>query len=322
MSNPVARQIRRVVTPAGGAQKFEVATFITDKGDLPFAELFVVTITNPDDPKQDVYARVAEPLEFRHAVVNGPRYVKVSSDDVTTISGDTFVRVVDIEEFLSTPTSRELAVRQGRSTYLTSSVVLYYDSLASADAAYRQLVDRLSTLTTAWRTATGGFITTPYQDYTLPVTAASVEAERVAAWRSAKEARVAAEAARDVAVAEAETCETECAGDKALYDLLVADTVFLQRAKDHVTGITETDSSIAKTFVLNGASPISYETLLAQKTARLATVREAVLACESRCRELAQVASDAQMRVDTARRAETAAMARVLEVCPTFDPSA
>lgn len=322
MSNPIARQIRRVVTLAGGVQKYEVATFITDKGDLPFAELFVVSIVNPDDPKQDVYARVAEPLEFRHAVLNGPRYVKVDSDDVTVISGDTFVRVVDVEEFLSTPTSREVAVRQGRSNYLTSSIVLYYDTLASADAAYRQLVDRLSTLTTTWRTATGGFITTPYSDYSLPTTAASVEAERVAAWRAAKEARTTAEAARDAAVTEADHCKTGCESDKALYDLLAADVVFLQRAKDHVTGITETGSSTAKTFALNGGSPISYETLLTQKNAQLAVARDKVLACESKCRELGQVANDAQMRVDTARRAENTAMARILEVCPTFDPVA
>jgi hypothetical protein len=322
VSNPNARQIRRLVTLAGGVQKFEVATFITDKGDLPFKELFVVTVTNANDPKQDVYARVAEPLEFRHAIVDGPRYVKVDSGDVTTINGDTFARVVDIEEFLSTPTNREVAVRQGRTTYLTSSIVLYYDTLASADAAYRQLIDRLSTLTAEWRTATGGFLTTPYQDYSLPVTAGSVEAERVAAWKAARDARVALEATRDVAAAEAGACETGCASDRILYDFLVADTLFLQRAKDHVTTLTETGSANVKTFVLNGSSAISYETLLAQKNAQLVTAKEKVLACESRCRELSQTANDAQMRVDTARRAENTALARVLDVCPTFVPTA
>lgn len=321
MSDPQVKQIRRPIQVAGGGRKYEVTTIVVDKGDLPFAEVFVVTIVDPSDPKADVYARVAEPLEFYRAD-GGARYVKVDANDLVTVSGDPFARVVDVEEFLSTPRDRAVAVSQGRATYLTSAIVLLYDSLAGAKAAHEQLIDRLSTLVEDWRTATGAFVTNPYELYTLPRTAASVEAQRVAAWRTAKETRVAAEARRDLAVAAADACATECAADNAAYATLVADVTFLQRAKDYVTSLTETLSTNVKTFVLNGSNPISYETLLTQKSAQLATARERVLACESSCRDKRQAATDAQGLVDAARRDEHAALARVLDICPTFDPGA
>ena len=332
MSDPVVRQVRRPILVAGGDQKWEVTCRIVDRGDLPFAELFVLSVVDPNDPKTDVFARVAEPLELRHAVSGAALYVKADYADMIVLSGDTFVKVASTDELTALARDRVVAVARGSSRYLASAVTLVYDNLTSADAAYRQLNDRLSTLVSDWRTASGTFITDPYTDYNLPTVSASVEAQRVAAWRTARATRVQQESARDAALASAEGCEQTCASDRALYDELLADVSFLQRAKDRVTTITETAtitsgsgtataSAFTKTFVLDGSDAISYETLLTMKRGKLATVQARVQSCQTRCADLRQAAVEAQASVDAARRTENEALASVLTICPTFDAS-
>jgi hypothetical protein len=78
---------------------------------------------------------------------------------------------------------------------------LIYDNYATADAAAKQVISRLSDLVTAWRTFSTAFATNPYQDYNLPQAAASVEAERTAVYVEKRTAREAAETAYDEAVA-------------------------------------------------------------------------------------------------------------------------
>lgn len=319
MTAPQAKQVRELIQVAGGDRKWRVTTIITDAGDLPFAELFVVTIADPDDPKQDVYARVAEPMEFRQTVAGSAIYVKVLSGDMVTIAGDPFARVASPSELTAMPRDRVVAVRTGKTEYLTAAVTLLYDTQVSADAAYRQLLDRLSSLVTDWTTATGSFLTTPFTVYALPVVSDAEETRRATLWRTARSTRITAETARDVATAAHEACEAQGAADDRYYTELVADVAFLQAAHDRVYAMTETGSTNVKAFALNGGDAGSWETLLVQKRSRLAAAQEAVVAHETRCVDLRQVELQAQAAVDAARLGENAALASVLAICPTFD---
>ena len=321
MTAPQVKQVRELIQVAGGDRKWRVTTIVTDPGDLPFAELFVVTIADASDPKQDVYTRVAEPLEFRQTVAGSGIYVKVRADDMVTIAGDPFARVSSPNELTSTPRDRVVAVRTGKTEYLTSAITLLYDTLTSADAAYRQLLDRLSTLVTDWPTASGAFVTTPYALYALPVVSDAEETRRATAWRAARAARVTAETARDAASAASAACETQGEGDERYYNELVADVAFLQAAHDRVSVMTETGSTNAKTFALNASDAGSWEALLAQKRNKLATALAAVQTHEQQCADLRRAELQAQAAVDAARTTENAALASVLAICPTFDSS-
>lgn len=347
---PVARQVRHAVKLADGSVRWEITTTIVDQGDMPFPELFVVTIKDPLDPKQDVLARVATPQEIRQADPSAPIYIKVDSTDLITLSGDPFARIANINDVTALPRDRVLAVRNGRTEYLVAAITLLYDNLTTAEAAFQTFIDRLSTLVKDWRDASGLLVTNPYQDYNLPQSEIGVEAQLAKAFADAKQKRLDAETQRDKAQSDKDECEVGCKTDKAIYDILVADVAFLERAKQIVQGITEsfttdpvlnltfgttlttpgtytitaTNSQKAKDFALNQGSfagtPESYDALLTQKRILrdqyLAKVRD----CDTRCAQLGTVLAIAQNAVDGARNAENTALAAVLAVCPTFNP--
>lgn len=316
MTAPQVKQIREMVQVAGGNRKWRVTTIVTDAGFLPFVELFVVTISDPNDPKQDIYARVAEPLEFRQTVAGSAIYVKVSSTDTVLIAGDTFARVSTPNELTSMPRDRVVAVRTGKTEYLTSAITLLYDTVTSADAAYRQLLDRLSSLVTDWIAASGTFVTTPYALYSLPVVSAAEETRRATVWRAARAARVTAETARDVASAAYAACEEQGTYETLRYADLVADVAFLQAAHARVYAMTTSD---ARTFALNSGDAGSWETLLTQKMGKLDAALAAVQTHEQRCAELRLAELQAQAAVGAAMPVENAALAAILSICPTFD---
>lgn len=319
---PVVRQIRRQVTLADGSVRFEVASEVVDRGDLPFPHLFVVTISSSVDPKDDVLARVATPVDLRRADPTAPLYVKVTSTDITSIPPDTFARIANVNDVSQLPRDRVVAQRQGYTQYLTTAVTMLYDNVTTADAAALQILDRLSALVNEWRSFSTEFATNPYQDYNLPTTGSSVEAARTAVYVEKRDARVAAEAARDEAQVAKEKCERDCAADKTVYDFLVYDVAFLNQARSIVSGLP---SSAARDFVLQqgaySSDFASYEALLLKKRSDLATYADRVRNCTATCAALASALLAAQQAVDAAAAAERAALASVVAVCPTFDPS-
>jgi hypothetical protein len=349
---PVTRQTRRSVTLSDGSVRFEVTTEIIDRGDLPFPHLFVVTINDNLDPKDDVLARIATPVDIRQADPSAPIYVKVVSTDLTRIGTDTFAKIASANDLTRLPRDRVTAQRAGLTQYLTTAVALLYDNVTTADAAAKQIVDRLSTLVTEWRSFNTNFATNPYQDYQLPQVGISVESQRIAVYTAAKNARLAAEAARDAAKLDKEACERDCAADKVIYDFLAYDVAFLEQADAAMTAITEgfappgptltltggttltppgtytiaaTASTNAKSFALQsgiyGSDPRSYRALLVKKRSDLATYASRVRECTDRCATFAATLLTAQQNVDAATAAERAALAAVTAVCPTFDPS-
>jgi hypothetical protein len=313
---PQVRQVRRQISMPDGSVQFEVASQVTDPGDLPFPHLFVMTITDPASPKDDVLARIATPVDVRQATTTA-LYVKVLGTDLITISGDTFARIANVNDLTQLPRDRVVAVRLGLTSYLSTAITLIYDNVTTADAAAKQVVDRLSTLVSAWRTFNTTFITNPYQVYSLPQPATGVIAERTAVYVTARTARITAETARDAAQEAKDACVRDCAADKIVYDYLVYDVAFLQTARALVDA---QPVSTTRTFVL-GSDAASYQALLTKKQADLSVYAEKVRACASNCASLAAALLTAQQAVDAARTAEQAALANVIAVCPTFDPS-
>jgi hypothetical protein len=329
---PQIEQLRRSIVMSDGTVKLEVTTKVIDQGDLPFPDLFVLTITDTGDPKSDLLARVATPFDIRQTDPSSPKYVRVLTSDSVIIPPDTFARISNINDLTGLPRDRTTAIRAGVSEYLSSVSTLIYDNITTADAAYKQVISRLSSLVTEWRSAFTSFVTNPTQVYALPQAGASVESERIAVYTAAKNTRIQAEAARDAAVAEKEACVRDCEADRRIYDFLVVDVSFLQTAASVVQGITETSippgtptTTNAKNFVLQTGSyasdPRSYASLLASKLVLRNTYASTVAACSARCQTLAAAALEAQNAVTAAQTVEREALARVYEVCPTFDPT-
>lgn len=344
MTTPTVRQHRRSLTTLSGGTTYEITSSIVDAGDLPHPELFVVTIVDPADARSDTLARVATPADLRRSDPAAPIYVRVDSGDTVRIGTDTFARIASLTDITTLPRDRVIAVRRGFSEYLTSVVTHRFTNLQTADAAYRQIVSRLSTLVTDWRQAQSSFNTSPYEDFTLPNGSLSVGAVRVATYTTAKSARTNAETARDAAQAAYDAATANCASERAIHALLAADVLFLERARQRVNAITETatgtlvltggttltapgtytitttPASLAKTFALNGADAESYEALLASKRAQLVSYEATIAACANNLADLNSRLREAQNTVDAARAAENSALADVLSVCPTFSP--
>lgn len=323
MTSPTIDQTRRVATQADGSTAYEVTTWVVDPGDLPTSHLFVISIADPLNPKADVLARVATPMDIRR--LSGQLHVRVESTDLVYVATDPFVRVANLDDFTSLVPDRAEAVRRGAPSYLTTAVTILYTDPDTADAAYRQLVARLSALVTSWRTHRDNFETHPTQRYVLPTTDASVEAERRTAWAAAVASRRRAEAALATAQAAYDACDTGCAADRAIHALLVQDVAFLERAEQLVTAIVETDSHNAQDFVLkHGAyttSAESYATLLAAKRTALNTYADRVRACADTCAARRVERDEAQAEVARALADERRALAAVRAVCPTFVPT-
>lgn len=320
---PTVEQTRRAITLANGDVRFEVTSLVTDEGDLPFTNLFVLSIVDPGDPKDDKLARIATPYDIRQTDPSNPtKYIKVVASDIITIAGDPFARISSVDDLTGLPRDRTVAVATGRAEYLSSSVTLVYDTLTTADAAYKQIIARLSELVEVWRTTFGAFVTSPSTSYALPRPGSSVEDERVAAYEAAKRARETAEASRDSAAEASEACTRDCTTSKAIYDFLVVDVAYLEASRAVVVPLAVSD---ARSFALGIDAYVgdtrTYENLLTFKRNQLAIYAAEVAACSTRCRGLSDALAAAERTLAGALATERDRLAEVYEVCPTFDPS-
>lgn len=319
---PLLRQTRRSTVLANGTVRFEVINEITRSGDLPFPHLFVLKVGDEADPKDDVFVRVATPVDIRQADSTAPIFVKAVSTDIVRIATDVFVKVASYSELTRLPRDRVEAQQQGLPYYLSTVAAFTYDNLTTADAAAKQIVDRLSALVNEWRLYHGEFVTNPYENLTLPQVGSSVESERTEVFKTARTARVAAEAQRDIDAAAKTACETDCKSDKAIHQWLVTQTAFLEQAESVVAALSETSN--AKSFVLKqgayATDQRTYRDLLIQTRASRDTYAATVQACAIRCAQLGAILLASEQAVDAARRAEQTALADVTAVCPTFNP--
>lgn len=332
MTAPTVNQIRRQIILSNGTAKYEVTTTIVNSGDLPFKELFVATITDPLNPKADVLARIATPRDL--LVESDILYIKVDASDLRTISGDPFARVSNVNDITALPRDRTLAVQQNVTEYLTTTVTLLYDTITTADAAYRTILARLSSMVDEYRQYMNTFSTNPSQNYILPQPDISVESQYTDVYRAKKAATKEATTARDAKAAELQQCEEQGAADRTILEFLISDIAFLQEQIALVTNMTETGTiiggtppigtisfnNVVKSFIL-GPSEQSSQTLLNTKQALYEVKRQAVQAHDAICRGLQDEVAAAEVAVTQAQREETAALGQLLRICPTFNPN-
>ncbi len=342
MAEPVLREYRTIVNLPNGGRGFLVSARLEDPGSgtqsLPFPEIFVMTIVDAANPKADVLARIATPFELRKASVSTV-YVKLSSSDITYFGTDPFARVANVAELTQLARDRDTALARKQTEYLSPAVSFLYTDVATANAAYRTLVDRVSQLVADWVSFRDTFtpVVPPYQDYTLPQVSIGVENELKAAYTAAKQARQSAETTRDAAKKAKDDCALKDQLNAARRSDLDADIAFLSSTVTTVTGIDEnasavvspatpgvsaivTQTHLARDFVL-GTDPRSLATLLAKKRASLTALSAAMAAEAVVCGQLTDALLSSQAALAQAQAAEAAALAAVLAVCPTFDPA-
>lgn len=320
-SIPTIRQTRRSTVLADGSIQFEVITEVTQRGSLPFPHVFVFKVTSEAEPKDDVYVRVATPVDIRQADDSAPIYVKASVTDIIRVGTDPFVKIASYSELSRLPRDRILAAQTKQQYYLSPVAAFVYDNLVTADAAAKQIIDRLSALVTDWQQYSTEFETNPFETYTLPQPGSSVESERTDVFKAARTARLAADAQRDADAEAKAACERDCESDKVLHQWLVTQTALLEQAENAVSAM---DTSAARDFVLKqGASATdsrSYRDILIATRADRDTYAARVQTCALRCAQLGATLLASQQAADAALRAEQTALADVVAVCPTFNP--
>jgi hypothetical protein len=118
-------QLSEVYYTSAGEVRFRVTTSFVDlkEGDLPYANIFVYGIVAANDPKADSFQRIA------------------NIGDLTTL-----------------PISRESAVTQGVTSYLTSSFSVSYGDVQTATSAKQLIQSRIDQLIADWKTYREKFI--------------------------------------------------------------------------------------------------------------------------------------------------------------------
>lgn len=321
--DPRVRQVRRVVIQADGSGAYEITTTVIDKGDLPTPHLFVVTIVDPLDPREDVLARIATPADLRRLETGW--HIRVDRTDLIYIAGDPFARVASLDELTTTTRSRADAVHAGKTEYLTSTVRLLYTDATTAEAAYRQLLARLSALVTAWRTFTSGvtaFVTTPSTTYDLPAGDIGERDVRIAAYRATVTERERIEGEQRAAETAWTACQSASEADRAVHALLAEDVSFLDRARTRVTALASGD---AKDFALGAGAfasdPDTYAAWLTTRRTQLATYAATLRTRADACVALRDALDARNLELARALDAERRALAAVREVCPAYTPS-
>lgn len=319
MTQPNLQIVRERLPLPDGSLHYVVSAVLTSAGTvLPYREVFVVSISDPLNPKSDTLARIATPHDLR--VVGMAVYVRLDTTELRQIAGDPFARVANMDELTEMPRDRVTAVRRGASEYLTANIVLEYEALTTADAAEKALRQRVSKLVEDYQMFYGTFRTASPVNYLLPIPDPSVEASLIAAYLEQRNARVTAEAARTAAQAAATACAEADTLLRTKIDWLIQDVAALEQARAVVYGYTESGTSHARTFVLNAGDQRAYEYLLIQKRNELSSAQRDLAARAASCSALGVALAQAEAAVVTAMRDETAALREVYQVCPTYNP--
>jgi hypothetical protein len=353
MSEPVLRQFRNVVAQADGTRIFLVTAVIVEIGtgdtSLPFPEVFVIQIVDPLTPKADLLARIAAPLEL-YTVNITDLYIKVDATTIRKFNGETFVRVANVNDLTNLPRSRDIAIREGSTEYLSPSAIFIFNDAPTAIAASQTIVDRVSTLTNDWYTFKTDFLPDPppYEDFTLPQIGKLVLADLTTSYSKYKTVRINAEATRDAARLARETCRKDCLNLKVIYGILQQDVMALQAGTSAIAEIGEAATATAhvnfsfpyptpmppvynvtttviqtnqaRTWAL-GSDPRSFVTLLNRKITEVDRYAQLVAEADTKCNASLNALRTAEAALIAAQADEARELARVLTICPAFDPA-
>lgn len=319
------------VFDANGAPKFRVASSITyvKPGDLPgdYPDVFVHTIIDPLDPKQDVFARVAT--------------------------------VHDLSQYLR---GRENALLNAKTAYLSASFSIDYDDVTTAVAAKAVIQSRVDTLIADWIKYSTEFIVPT--DFPLPApedTLVTAAKNAYASATTARETKEAELATANATLATATTAATSASSsltaamaahnDCALTQSKMASLITAFSGATgyktvmnalvtaaHAAGwppsasapfdaaLASADAAVTAESI--GVTPLltSINTDINAKCASLQAAITAAAAAKTQADTAVAAAQTAQALAQAAATAaataQTAALAAVMAVCPDFDPNA
>jgi len=241
----------RTTTTSNGTNTYEIVATCTVKGTLPDSAIFLLQINTASDPKDD-----------------------------------TLVRVVEIADTTLANTNRSAQIAAGNTTWRSNTVLLRYNDIETANAAWQELSARINTLVEQVDTYLAEYSTLPEgQTIVYPRVDPTIEAQLKAEYESAAAAVTTAEAARD---AEATDCTqlkkditvledrlTEAQSDLATYTTIQAQlTVFLstyQTVQPSLSSCVNTVRVINSTSTTPGSAKTDIEAQLTAQDAQLVT---------------------------------------------------
>jgi hypothetical protein len=360
MEKTVITQNNTQVLMAPETYEYKIETSVSEKGELPFVQIFVFTIVDSSDPSLDVFARVATPGD---------------------LGGTTALL-----------TARDAAITAGATEYLSSYFSVQYPDVTIAAQAKSAVTTRINDLINNWIIYRDQFMLYSGEEQYFPTTDPAFEQSLKDDYATAKQTRIAAEQALLLSATDLTLAQKDAANTLKIYEIYKKEVEFCQ--KTHIVdwaalngaltsllsaeGAMSTDSKSAFCALagLSIATPLAWPitdppTTLAQlattglipstewadwynaivdfETARTAytttgaPARTAVasgfqtfcstaasnsslsynanVAAESDVSDAVLNKKEAEAELVAAQAAEAAALAAVMEVCPTFDPA-
>lgn len=316
-------QERHVELVAGANEAFVVTNLMVSAdlpGELPHVSVFVLSVADVDDPKQDKLVRVA------------------NIADLTTV-----------------PIGRDAGIAAAEPNgilYLSASATVSYDTLEVANDAATTFQDRVNALIKGWILFRGEFHApdpTPAL-YTFPRGDATRKESLIAAYKAAKQTRYQLQldkVAADAALTRAEAAHLAAQGLATGMDVIAGKAAANVSALSNVKAALDSLLASGQTFyaAASGTPPSSSDKGAFQAALTVATTQQAaaveylsdaaalaaaVVAYQAgrvgdvatAAGTLAAVQTSQIMKVQqlaAAQAAETAALQAVLAICPDFD---
>lgn len=319
----------RSPTVVEGTNEYKITASCIEAGTLADKSIFVLTIVNVDDPKDDTLARVSQAADF---------------DEIKA--------------------DRDAAIAAGEPRFRSPEVILTYTDLETANAAQKELKSRITTLVNNYDDYLDEFSTGAVGEVvTYPTVDESVKNQLIADYEATAKPITDAEDERDDKQDECNLLQTklEIAQERlteAESDLNTVTDILSTLTSSTSTLVTlqsdlDSDKSSIRTFnSTSGASSsekadieaelTSMDSLLNQfKTentaldslesgalttlqsvlqARVASLTSIVNSRQLELNKCNREVSELQAKVDRARAAQDEALAAVREVCPDYTP--
>jgi hypothetical protein len=323
-------QIREAVT-VDDVVTYKVSISVVDKGDLPSDKIFVISINDETDSKEDTFARVATIADFTEVQEN-------RSD------------AIDDDEVL----------------YRTNAFVLYYDNLETAINAQTVLKERIDELVNNYEDYQEDFETVVAEVTVHPQVGESTFDAAVTAYQDALRDTLDAEEDRDekeeeyndkvIECSDANTDATkaaeiaaDCATTKGYFDTLETAFIALDNDGDVFLTAAQTyyqnkvvapvpdsfdvaflaainqfiaDLRVSEAVKTQAATDkTDFATICGKRSTENDTTQAAKATCDTELKQAKTDFDDAQAAVEVAKQAENAALAAVQALKPDFDPT-
>lgn len=319
-------QFNRQVITESGVNKYEITASCLLAGSLPDTSIFVLRITNADDPKDDTLGRITDVQDFDAitktrdtGITNGTflwrsTTVRLTTTDLPTaneVSTELIARInsliegydVYLSEF-STPATGELIVfpttdpstKTALKTAATAAATAVTTATETRDAALEDCNDVESEI---------AVLQTRITDVTSDHTTLSAASTSLSTASAAADTASASVASLLTQIRSLVDLSTATAGEKTAINAQVNSAVAQSMILESTTG----------TIVSDAASVASLSAVLLSRQNTLTAEQNAKVVELNACNALA---SKAQSDLDQARTNRQTALAAALAVCPDF----